>query len=907
MKNSNEYSNNNFTLNKFKLNEFDNHFNFLFKNKAISIEYVGLFFQDLKEEFFNDFEILLSKSLLQNKSIYIMKTYTSNLKYNIFQNFNELYLTKTEQIIIDKINERNFYLNNKNINNFNSIGHLMRSLQIQNSNNIINKFDCNNVNILSNKNYANNAINIKNKNILSNDINNKNSSSKSIEIKNANSDSTTNLSIDNNNLNSDYLNNDIKDISYQQSISSQSSNNMLKNNILLLSNNKNISSNHNNKYVINKQIDNNNYNNNSYKKYSTNNDENCSCENTNSIRESKLLSLPPYIERIKENKFFNISDPSLNINFFERGVVYKSKKKEKIKNKTPFLKKFHPKFMKKENIDKKILRKFRKFVRNYVNKNEIFYNNLADEMFISKVKNYNSTILNTNNNDDIINNNNKSNKKTYKLKKIKLKTIASYLNIKINYILNKNQIKLFNNKNNKLNNKEFLEIKLNDTTSNNSYTNNPILNNEKAKYSSYKFNNLINNKNLNLLTKYNFLDKESKFVLVFAYENVLPPFSSLISNKIVEFKSFNCDFLVWLFSNKKIHDLYQLFVDEYCDQLTNDLINTYNLKEKDPVICGKLPVYIKNLHTFYHLKENEAELYNYIVQDSIEEDNNIESNIEKILECNIDNIEADKDLNSSCKNNVKKDLSYINNLNKTNEVSVKSKKVKSNNSIKKRLNKKRTIIKNNHNVISNVDEINNKDYIKNKSNVFKVLSDNTANIDNNINKFGYSKYINNLYEDTIVNEQIESNLNNVNSIDYSESNLFLDKNFLYDEYSKSFYADVVSSNTNSNTFNNNFINKVNIQGNKLNYAEDNKLKNDSLNNIETNNLDIIKKESRTSIDNLYDFKKYLNPIVKNNTFFNNKNNYDYYININKSPIINLKSTSSSDIKDDFILTNTLYL
>jgi hypothetical protein len=40
-----------------------------------------------------------------------------------------------------------------------------------------------------------------------------------------------------------------------------------------------------------------------------------------------------------------------------------SKSQEKLKNIVPFLREFNPKFLKKENIDKKILRKFRNFIK----------------------------------------------------------------------------------------------------------------------------------------------------------------------------------------------------------------------------------------------------------------------------------------------------------------------------------------------------------------------------------------------------------------------------------------------------------------------------------------------------------------------------------------------------------------
>jgi len=59
-----------------------------------------------------------------------------------------------------------------------------------------------------------------------------------------------------------------------------------------------------------------------------------------------------------------LSEPFSNINLYKKSFFPKvNKSKEKLKNLVPFLKDFNPKFLKKENIDKKILRRFRNFVK----------------------------------------------------------------------------------------------------------------------------------------------------------------------------------------------------------------------------------------------------------------------------------------------------------------------------------------------------------------------------------------------------------------------------------------------------------------------------------------------------------------------------------------------------------------
>jgi hypothetical protein len=89
------------------------------------------------------------------------------------------------------------------------------------------------------------------------------------------------------------------------------------------------------------------------------------CINLNSIKNP----LP-----IKKCKIDPLYDPSSNLNSYRKPFVPKiNKNQEKLKNKVPFLKDFNPQFLKKENIDKKILRKFRNYVKSvYKTNNEIF-------------------------------------------------------------------------------------------------------------------------------------------------------------------------------------------------------------------------------------------------------------------------------------------------------------------------------------------------------------------------------------------------------------------------------------------------------------------------------------------------------------------------------------------------------
>ena len=76
---------------------------------------------------------------------------------------------------------------------------------------------------------------------------------------------------------------------------------------------------------------------------------------------------------IDNNDYFKV--PYSNYNKYNRDYLPKNKTKERFKNLDPFLKNFNPKFLKKENIDKKIFRKFRNFIKEkFQNSNEIIFN-----------------------------------------------------------------------------------------------------------------------------------------------------------------------------------------------------------------------------------------------------------------------------------------------------------------------------------------------------------------------------------------------------------------------------------------------------------------------------------------------------------------------------------------------------
>ena len=78
-------------------------------------------------------------------------------------------------------------------------------------------------------------------------------------------------------------------------------------------------------------------------------------DNSKDINESTTQD--DILKKTEKNNYLN--DPCSNFNKYNRQVLPKiQKSKERFKNSIPFLKEFNPKFLKKENIDKKFSENF---------------------------------------------------------------------------------------------------------------------------------------------------------------------------------------------------------------------------------------------------------------------------------------------------------------------------------------------------------------------------------------------------------------------------------------------------------------------------------------------------------------------------------------------------------------------
>ena len=200
--------------------------------------------------------------------------------------------------------------------------------------------------------------------------------------------------------------------------------------------------------------------------------ENMTESNSTLIIAEKEKEKDEEIVNYKKYNYFN--DPDSNYNNFTRKYVVKNNPKKRFRDIHPFLKTFNPKFLKKENIDKKIFRKFRKFVKSVLKQNS------------------------------------------------KNKTI---------------------------------------------------------------------------------IIKNELFWKKFCEKNLLPPVKIVENNgELIEHKSFNIKYLIWLFNQEGTVELFNLFSEKEGENVINSFINEYNLgKSKEPNIIQKLREYMKYIPDIYKM------------------------------------------------------------------------------------------------------------------------------------------------------------------------------------------------------------------------------------------------------------------------------------------------------------------
>ncbi len=89
-------------------------------------------------------------------------------------------------------------------------------------------------------------------------------------------------------------------------------------------------------------------------------------------------------------------------------------------------------------------------------------------------------------------------------------------------------------------------------------------------------------------------------------KNLLPPVKIMLNHNghLIEHKSFNTQYLVWLFNQKGTSELFEMFIKDESENVVNNFIYEYNLnKSKEPNIIEKLKQYIKYIPEIYSSNE----------------------------------------------------------------------------------------------------------------------------------------------------------------------------------------------------------------------------------------------------------------------------------------------------------------
>jgi hypothetical protein len=109
--------------------------------------------------------------------------------------------------------------------------------------------------------------------------------------------------------------------------------------------------------------------------------------------------------------------------------------------------------------------------------------------------------------------------------------------------------------------------------------------------------------------------EDSDFWSAFINEELYPPmkFRCLDQNRVFEFKSFNTNYMAWIFSVKKADTFYREFIKEKGEEVFKSIlnknqrsINCFDEQEKNH-ICQQLRYYIINLANIFKVNKQEEE------------------------------------------------------------------------------------------------------------------------------------------------------------------------------------------------------------------------------------------------------------------------------------------------------------
>ena len=122
------------------------------------------------------------------------------------------------------------------------------------------------------------------------------------------------------------------------------------------------------------------------------------------------------------------------------------------------------------------------------------------------------------------------------------------------------------------------------------------------KFRKYFKKYYIENKNLSIFQKNQIFWKK------FNSENLLPPLKiKSYDDKELEFKSFNAQYLIWLFSQEGVSELFRIFINNEGENIINSFITECNLTQtKDVNIVDKLRNYLNKIPEIYNSPDKKS-------------------------------------------------------------------------------------------------------------------------------------------------------------------------------------------------------------------------------------------------------------------------------------------------------------
>jgi hypothetical protein len=130
----------------------------------------------------------------------------------------------------------------------------------------------------------------------------------------------------------------------------------------------------------------------------------------------------------------------------------------------------------------------------------------------------------------------------------------------------------------------------------------------KKKIKEFKFRKIKReNVDKKILRKFKKFIKDSKLSKNINLKYLLPPMKIVDKNKnIIEFKSFNTQFLIWFFNQEGVSELFQRFIKEENNNVIKDFITEYNLNDNNTI--EKLKEYLINMPELYNSDEKKSKL-----------------------------------------------------------------------------------------------------------------------------------------------------------------------------------------------------------------------------------------------------------------------------------------------------------